>query len=87
MISKDKHQKHVSLARPSLGDYGRIELGFLGTSCGIIQKMVHELILNLSNDYKMAYVDADHKEGDQLLAGEGDKDSLMQFLFLSSGNG
>ena len=79
MISKDKHQKHVSLARPSLGDYGRIELGFLGTSCGIIQKMVHELILNLSSDYKMTYVDADHKEGDQLLAGEGNKDSLMQF--------
>lgn len=79
MISKDKHQKHVQLAKPTLGDYGRIELGFLGTSCSTIQKLAHQIIQRLSASYKMAYVDADHKEGDELLAGGGSKDSLMQF--------
>ncbi|GEO20295.1 NTP transferase domain-containing protein [Cyclobacterium qasimii] len=79
MISKDKHQKHVPLAKPSLGDYGRIELGFLGTSCSTIQKLAQQIIQHLSASYKMAYVDADHKEGDELLAGGGSEDSLMQF--------
>ena len=79
MISKDKHQKHVKLARPVFGDYGRIELGFLGTSCSTIQKIAHQIIQSRSLQYTMAYVDADHKEGDQLIAGEGSKDSLMQY--------
>lgn len=79
MISKDKHQKHVKLARPVFGDYGRMELGFLGTSCSTIQKIAHQIIQSRSHQYAMAYVDADHKEGDQLIAGEGSKDSLMQY--------
>lgn len=79
MTSKDKHQKHVHLAKPDMGDYGRIELGFLGTSCGNIQKLAHLAIEQLSSTYKIAYVDADHKEGDALIAGKGDKESLMQF--------
>lgn len=79
MTSKDRHQKHVHLAKPDMGDYGRIELGILGTSCGNIQKLAHLAIEHLSSTYKIAYVDADHKEGDALIAGKGDKDSLMQF--------
>ncbi|GAB3020269.1 hypothetical protein GCM10027284_44490 [Cyclobacterium sediminis] len=79
MTSKDKHQKHVHLAKPDMGDYGRIELGFLGTSCGNIQKLAHMAIEQLASTYKIAYVDADHKEGDALIAGKGDKESLMQF--------
>lgn len=79
MTSKDRHQKHVHLAKPDMGDYGRIELGILGTSCGNIQKLAHLAIEQLSSTYKIAYVDADHKEGDALIAGKGDKDSLMQF--------
>ncbi|MBI0398326.1 NTP transferase domain-containing protein [Cyclobacterium marinum] len=79
VTSKDKHQKHVHLAKPDMGDYGRIELGFLGTSCGNIQKLAQLVIERLSLTYKIAYVDADHKEGDALLAGKGDKESLMEF--------
>ncbi|WP_439482461.1 NTP transferase domain-containing protein [Cyclobacterium plantarum] len=79
MISKDKHQKHAKLAKAQFGDFGRLELGFLGTSCKLIQEMARDIIHKLSPDFGLAYVDADHQEGDQLLAGAGDPDSLMQY--------
>ncbi|MDN3689940.1 NTP transferase domain-containing protein [Cyclobacterium jeungdonense] len=78
MTSSGKHQKHASLARPCYGDYGRVELGFLGTSCAQIQELVGKLIRNLCPDLGLVYVDADHKEGDQLKEGKGEPDSLMQ---------
>jgi len=79
VISKGKHQKHAKLAKPQYGDYGRLELGFLGTSCKFIQELARDIIKNLSPSFGLAYVDADHKEGDQLKAGAGDPDSLMQY--------
>ncbi len=79
MTSKDKHQKHAKIPKPNLGDFGRNELGFMGTSCGVIQGLAREVIESLSSKYKLAYVDADHKEGDRLKAGESGDSSLMQF--------
>ncbi|SHM72000.1 Molybdopterin-guanine dinucleotide biosynthesis protein A [Cyclobacterium lianum] len=79
MISKDKHQKHVKLNKPQFGDFGRLELGFLGTSCRQIQQLAKTIIGQLSQSYGLAYVDADHQEGDQLKAGGGDPESLMQY--------
>ncbi|WP_162339785.1 NTP transferase domain-containing protein [Cyclobacterium salsum] len=78
MTSNGKHQKHASLARPSYGDYGRVELGVLGTSCAQIQELAGKLIRNLCPGLGLVYVDADHKEGDQLKEGKGQPDSLMQ---------
>ncbi|MFC4874015.1 NTP transferase domain-containing protein [Negadavirga shengliensis] len=65
------------MKRPAYGEFGRNELGVLGTSCGLIQQLAKKLIQSLSESYRLAYVDADHKEGDRLLAGEGEEDSLM----------
>ncbi|SEI84465.1 Molybdopterin-guanine dinucleotide biosynthesis protein A [Cyclobacterium xiamenense] len=78
VTSNDKHQKHAALTRPRYGDYGRVELGILGTSCGHIQKLAAALIRNSSPGIGSVYVDADHKEGDQLMEGKGSADSLMQ---------
>lgn len=78
MTSSGKHQKHAFLARPGYGDYGRVELGILGTSCRQIQELAGKLIRNLSPGLGLVYVDADHKEGDQLKEGKGDSESLMQ---------
>lgn len=74
MISKDKHQKHALLNKPSYGEFGRNELSFLGAPCGIIQSLTKNLIHQLDSFYSIAYVDADHKaaEGSEM-RGEGEK--------------
>lgn len=77
MISKDKHQKHINMKRPAYGEFARNELGILGTSCGLIQQLAKKLVQLLSPDYRLGYIDADHKEGDRLLAGEGEPDNIM----------
>lgn len=77
MTSSGNYQKHAALARPGYGDYGRVELGILGTSCSEIQKLAAALIRDLCPRVGCAYVDADHKEGDQLMDGKGSPDSLM----------
>lgn len=64
MISKDKHQKHVALAKPTHGDFGRNELAILGTSCGTIQGLVDRLSERLNPSYKLAYVDKEHGDGE-----------------------
>lgn len=60
MTSKDKHQKHVALHKPELGEFGRNELAFLGAPCGVIQELARYLISNLSENFSLAYVDAEH---------------------------
>lgn len=57
----DKHQKHTKLSRPHLGEFHRNELGMLGTNCGNIRKLVNAITQELYRQYKIAYVDADHK--------------------------
>lgn len=60
----EKHQKHVKLAKPSTGQYGRNEWAILGAPCSVIQKWAQALVKHLSLQYKTAYVDADHAAGD-----------------------
>lgn len=73
------HQKHTKLVKPDLGYFGRHEWAIMGTSCGNIQKLAEALNQNLTSreigtgKYKTAYIDADHKAGD-------DGESLPYFM-------
>ena len=71
------HQKHTKLVKPDLGYFGRHEWAIMGTSCGNIQKLAKALSESLMHQpirkYKTAYIDADHKAGD-------DGDSLPHFM-------
>lgn len=55
------HQKHSKLARPSMGNFGRNEIAIVGAKCNVIQQMAQQIINELNCNYKVAYVDADHK--------------------------
>ena len=60
-----KHQKHTKLTKPNIGQFARNEWAIMGTSCGNIQKLAMDLNEKLSPNFKTAYVDADHKSGDE----------------------
>lgn len=66
MLKKDKkrHQKHTSLAKPDGGAFGRNELAIAGTTCSSIKKLAARLSKQLSPQYRLAYVDAEHSDGD-----------------------
>ena len=55
-----EHQKHAKLPRPFPGAYGRQEWAILGTPCGNIRQLAHEVSGLLANRWKTAYIDADH---------------------------
>jgi molybdopterin-guanine dinucleotide biosynthesis protein A len=59
------HQKHAKIARPAYGQFHRNEWAIIGTPCGKIQQLAYELIQELRDTYRIAYVDADHKHGDE----------------------
>jgi molybdenum cofactor guanylyltransferase len=61
----EKHQKHTKLIKPESGNFGRNEWAILGTPCGVIQKLAKEIGNAIPPQYKTAYVDADHKAGDE----------------------
>jgi len=56
------HKKHADIPRPSIGKYGRQELGLLGAPCGVIHKVVDQLADSLKGKISMTYLDADHAE-------------------------
>ncbi len=62
---KQKHKKHADIARPGFGNFGRNEWAILGTNCGAIKKLAFQLSEALSPKWKIAYVDADHKNADE----------------------
>lgn len=59
-----KHQKHAKLTKPNYGNFARNEWAIIGTPCGNIQQLAYQLIQQLTANYKVAYVDADHAHGD-----------------------
>ena len=61
---KEKHQKPAKLMRPNVGNFGRSEWAIIGTLCGNIQDLAKKLGEKLTPQYKVGYVDADHKAGD-----------------------
>ena len=56
------HKKHADIPRPTLGKYGRRELGLLGAPCGVIQRLVDQLAEYLKDKMSITYLDADHAE-------------------------
>jgi molybdenum cofactor guanylyltransferase len=61
---KEKHQKHAKLTRPEVGNFARSEWAIMGTSCGNIQDLAKKIAEKWTPQYKVGYVDADHKSGD-----------------------
>lgn len=64
------HQKHAKLSRPDLGNFHRNEWAILGTTCGNIKTLANQVIAKLARNWKIAYVDADHKSADEEAAGQ-----------------
>ena len=60
----EKHQKHAKLTKPLSGNFSRNEWAIIGTPCGNIQKLAKDLTEKMTPQYKVAYIDADHKAGD-----------------------
>jgi molybdopterin-guanine dinucleotide biosynthesis protein A len=67
------HQKHAKLTKSALGNFARNEWAIIGTPCGNIQKLAKTLAesitpprsIGIQAQYKVAYIDADHKAGDE----------------------
>ena len=71
----EKHRKHAKLIRRDYGNYAVNEIAFLGVKCSIISDLVN----NISNNIKFAYVDASHHK--EIIA-----PNIDNFTFHSSGN-
>lgn len=71
-----KHQKHANITKPNIGNFGRNEWAIIGTPCGNIQQLAYRLIEDLQKSYKVAYVDADHKNADEPDNLEGENPAL-----------
>ncbi|HKK76650.1 MAG TPA: NTP transferase domain-containing protein [Saprospiraceae bacterium] len=70
------HQKHAKISRPALGNFHRNEWAILGTTCGKIKELANGVIAGLAEDWKIAYVDADHKSADEAAAQNTKSDAL-----------
>ncbi len=77
-----KHSKHAKLVKPNGGAIHRLELGFLGAPCGVIQDLCTDIAAHLS-DFKIGYVDADHhpdEEADKVFTSSyTDKQNFHRF--------
>lgn len=74
-----KHKKHTKLNRPNLGEFGRNEWAIIGTVCSDIKTMAFQIIEHLQGEYRLAYVDADHKSADAEAENGRDEKSAMAF--------
>ncbi len=61
MKKDQKHTKHPPMARPAFGQFARNEWAILGTTCGEIKELAFHLTGQLSDQFQLGYVDADHK--------------------------
>lgn len=59
-----QHQKHAKITRPAFGAFHRNEWAILGTTCGRIKQLAYALTEALQSDFRLGYVDADHKSAD-----------------------
>jgi len=62
---KMAHQKHAKLKRPAMGAFHRQEWSIIGAPCSKIQRMARQLSTQLSAEYRLAYVDADHSSAEE----------------------
>lgn len=73
-----KHRKHTNLERRNNDHFAPNEIAILGTNCGTISDLVHQVSNKLSN-YKLAYFDASHAKDIQ-------KNILSEYVFHHEGN-
>ncbi len=73
-----KHTKHTNLERRDNDTFAPNEISILGTNCGIISDLVHQVSEKLSN-YNLAYFDASH-------AKDVAENKLSEFTFHHQGN-
>ncbi len=67
-----KHQKHTALTRPNFGTFHRNEWAIIGTPCGQIKTLSYQIIEKMKEKYAVAYVDADHAHGEQVVHSKTD---------------
>ena len=73
-----KHQKHSNLVRRNNDTFAPNEIAILGTNCGVISELVHQVSKKLST-YKLAYFDASH-------AKDVKENVLSAYVFHHQGN-
>lgn len=73
-----KHTKHTNLERRHNDHFAHNEISILGTNCGNISDLVHQVSQKLS-DYKLAYFDASH-------AKDIEDNRLSEYVFHHEGN-
>ena len=56
------HQKHVKLARPDFGEWGRCEFAILGNVCSDILSYAIQIKDFFYDTYSVAYIDASHSD-------------------------
>lgn len=64
MTSIGKHHKHPPLTKPSIGEWGRNEVAFLGAPCSLIRSLSENISEALGESRRVCYVDADHSTED-----------------------
>lgn len=74
-----KHKKHTKLNKPDLGFFSRNEWAIIGTPCGNLKQLAYKTIEELSSNYKVSYVDADHAHADEMLSNNTEKKSALDF--------
>lgn len=73
-----KHKKHTNLERRNNDNFAPNEISILGTNCGNISDLVHQVSEKLSK-YKLAYFDASHAKNIQ-------ENTLSEYVFHHQGN-
>jgi len=66
MATTEQHSKHVLLAKPVQGNFGRNELAILGTTCSNINSLAQNIIDALPQ-YHIGFADEDHATADENL--------------------
>lgn len=67
-MTTKQHRKHAKTPKANFGNFGRTEIAIMGTPCGEIKKLAHQIIGKLKG-FKIAYVDADHKTEEEEVPG------------------
>lgn len=57
-----EHKKHIDIARPAKGNFGRNEWAILGAPCTVIKVLADNIITALSHQYQCAYADTSHND-------------------------
>ncbi len=73
-----KHTKHTSLEKKYNDNFAPNEVAILGTKCGVIADLVHNVSKRLSN-YNLGYFDASH-------AKDIEQNTLTEYTFHHEGN-